>query len=519
MLLLTISYHHHISDAEAGLAQRAERAYQEIALLIERAEGVLNQLATVVSGDEAEIVDNLQRAVYDNEYFREAGFIDADGFLKMTSLGPVDPPVFIPPERRSVPGIPGIQLAGPVFTEVMQERSIVLSLKVEDDGEVNLLVSPRILRYFLSIVKEISLGPGGFIAFVAGNGSVIVAEGTPPEDPRSEGLEADIPRIRFQMELPDGAGAVIGEISRGWVLRHWRKQAAVGVPLAFLSALLIFFVFVFFFRRTEAIDFDIRTGLKQNELELDYQPIVDINTGACVGSEALVRWRHPEEGVLLPALFIPAAEKTGLIGELGEWVLKRAVAEQGPLFDRFPVQYVSVNLSPVQLNSGSFDACIKWLTEISLPAERLVFEVTEEAMMFQSQSTALDILARAQNLGCRVALDDFGTGYSNLKNLTKMDVGFLKIDRHFVAGINQDIRTNSILEAIVELGHKIGVTIIAEGVETEEQRDFLSAIGVRYAQGWFFSRALPIHEFENFLSRCKPPAGTETLTAEPVRQA
>jgi sensor c-di-GMP phosphodiesterase-like protein len=280
--------------------------------------------------------------------------------------------------------------------------------------------------------------------------------------------------------------------------------------MTIISVFILFSIFIFLFRRTQALDYDLKTGLKDDEFELHYQPIVDMKTGACVGSEALIRWRHPEEGMLLPGLFIPSAEKTGLIGPIGEWIVKQAVNEQSPLFDGFPLEYVSINLSPIQLNSGSFDNTIKWLSEATLTTERFVFEITEKVTIRESQTTAMDALARVRKLGCSVALDDFGTGYSSLSNLLKFDFGYLKIDQQFVRGINQDIRTNSILEAITDLGHKLGVRIIAEGVETKEQREYLLTLGVQYGQGWLFSIPLPVREFENYLSRLGKPSETNT---------
>ncbi len=257
--------------------------------------------------------------------------------------------------------------------------------------------------------------------------------------------------------------------------------------------------FLVFFRRMEAFDHDIKTGLNNDEFAMHYQPIIDMRTGKCAGSEALIRWKHPEQGALLPGLFIPSAEKTGLIGALGEWVIKQTIEEQHQLLEHSHLMYVSINLSPVQLNSGSFEKILSWLPEARIAPSGFMFELTEAALIRETQTTALDTLTRVRDLGIRIALDDFGTGYSSLSQLHKFEFDYLKIDQQFVHGINKGIRTNSILKAIVELGHRLGVKILAEGVETKEQQEFLQELGVHYAQGWLFSMPLPIREFERYV--------------------
>ena len=498
-LVLVISYDHLIEDAKALLDQRAQRAHQEISLLLADAEVQLTQISTAVVNGDPEILDRLQHAEYRTAYFREAGVIDESGYLVITNLGRVDPPVYVAPNQRSDPAVSGMQLIGPHLTSVMEERSVILSMPTRGQGEVNLLVNPKLLLYMLNILKGTDLGPDGYIAFIKPDGQIIAAVGALP----GEGMmpaETGAGRIQAELETPDGLVRVVGQISTDWILRYWHKLVLFTVALTVLSSGVLFLIFFLFFRRAQALDFDIKAGLKNNEFELHYQPIVNIETGACVGSEALIRWRHPDEGVLLPGLFIPSAEKTGLINPIGDWIVRQAIQDQSKLIDRYSLGYISINLSPIQLNSGSFDATLKWLADAPVTPEKILIEVTEKEMIRHSHTTAMDTLARLRKLGCGVALDDFGVGHSNLSNLAKLEFSHIKIDMQFVQGINRDIRTNSILEAIVKLGQKLDVKIIAEGVETEEQRLYLQELGVRYVQGWLFSRALPIGDFENYLA-------------------
>ena len=498
-LLLTISFHQLLDDAQASLEHRAERTSQELSVVNRQARESLSRIAAAVERGDDDILDLLQVIVYDNSFFREAGVIDSAGYLVLTNLGDVEPPAYIAPDHRPDPALQEMQVYGPFQTKVMRESSIIFGLPTAGDGVVNVLVNPNVLLYFLNIVSEPELGPDGYLAVTNGAGRVMASVGFLPDTGRpAQGPEPD--RIFVKTRSPDGLLEVVGSVSTDWVLRYWRRQALIGVPLALVSVLLIFSLLLVLFRKIQAFDYDLQAGLKNEEFELHYQPIVRLDSGKCVGCEALIRWRHPEEGVILPGLFIPSAEKTGLINAIGEWAVQHALDELDHALGPLGLEYVSINVSPIQLNSGSFDKTVRWLAGAAIPKDRLVFEVTEKAVIRESQTNALDTLERARRLGCKVALDDFGTGYSSLSNLTRFEFGVLKIERHFVQGINQSVRTNSVLDSIVQLGRELGVRIIAEGVETEEQRSYLQELGVEYAQGWLYSAALPRDEFERYLS-------------------
>ncbi|NJL46161.1 MAG: EAL domain-containing protein [Leptolyngbyaceae cyanobacterium SM2_3_12] len=275
----------------------------------------------------------------------------------------------------------------------------------------------------------------------------------------------------------------------------------IGGPITALCSGLLIALSIQFARQSEGLDHELTLGLKNQELVIHYQPILDLNTGACVGSEALLRWYHPEQGVLPPSLFIPIAEKTGLINDIGEWLIKQIAQEQAKLYDQFPGLYTSINFSPSQLDSGRLDPIISWLMNSNLCApDRFIIEVTETPVVQSASSHASDSLARLRSLGMRIALDDFGQGYSGLSYLHRFDIDQLKIDLYYVAAINKEPQVVEILETIIALGHKLGLTLVAEGIETEEQLQFLRDRGVHYGQGWLFSRPVPIPEFERYLT-------------------
>ena len=247
---------------------------------------------------------------------------------------------------------------------------------------------------------------------------------------------------------------------------------------------------------------ELREGIARGELELHYQPIHDLATGRVAALEALVRWRHPQEGLLPPAAFLPLAEESGLIVPLGRWVLRAAceqVAAWRRTLHRAPAVTMSVNVSPRQLASG--DAFIDDLTAVlrdtGIDPGRLVIEITETALLPDVEAPAL--LGEIRALGVRAALDDFGVGYSSLRSVQRLPIELLKIDRGFVGEMLRDDSSRVLVNAIVALGEALRLRVIAEGVETEEQLAALRDIGCAYGQGYLLSRPAPADAIEPLL--------------------
>ena len=231
---------------------------------------------------------------------------------------------------------------------------------------------------------------------------------------------------------------------------------------------------------------ELRRAVEQEELRLHFQPVLRIESSELAGVEALVRWQHPERGLLPPCEFIPLAESTGLVVQLGEWVLREACVQAAAWHAAGRTMGIGVNLSPVQLRGGAFpDLVRRVLAETGLPPERLVLEVTESALM--DDPNAPELLGAISELGVRLALDDFGTGYSSMSYLKRFPVDAIKIDRSFVAGLGRDADDEAIVASIVSLGHTIGKIVVAEGVETIGQLDALRALGTDQGQGYLWS--------------------------------
>jgi diguanylate cyclase (GGDEF)-like protein/PAS domain S-box-containing protein len=233
-----------------------------------------------------------------------------------------------------------------------------------------------------------------------------------------------------------------------------------------------------------ALESDLRKAVQRFEFELHYQPLVNLQDNTISGCEALLRWRHPERGMVSPADFIPVAEETGLIVPIGEWVLRTACAQAVTWPDNIKI---AVNVSPVQFKSGSFvQLVVNALATSGLAAQRLELEITE-AVLIHDDAEALALLHQLRELGVRIAMDDFGTGYSSLSYLQRFPFDKIKIDQSFIKGVEDSVSQQSIVQAVMTIAKTRNMTTTAEGVETEQQRDILRTLGCTELQGYLFS--------------------------------
>jgi EAL domain-containing protein (putative c-di-GMP-specific phosphodiesterase class I) len=239
----------------------------------------------------------------------------------------------------------------------------------------------------------------------------------------------------------------------------------------------------------------MRRAVAQQEFVLYYQPLVSLDTGQIIGVEALVRWHHPDLGMIMPDRFIHVAEDTGLINSLGDWVLCEACRQAIEWQDAgLPPLQMAVNVSPVQFRQAGFvEAVAGALASSGLEASLLELELTERTVMHDAE-TNLGTLSSLNRMGVELALDDFGTGYSSLAYLKRFPVGKLKIDRSFVHDLEIDADDQAIASTVVSMGRNLRLKVLAEGVETHEQLVLLKGMGCDMAQGFYFSRAVPPDE-------------------------
>ena len=249
------------------------------------------------------------------------------------------------------------------------------------------------------------------------------------------------------------------------------------------------------------LESELRRALRRDELELHYQPRLNLEDGQIVGLEALVRWRHGERGLLPPSEFVPLAEQSGLIVPLGYWVISRALRDMQALRERgLPALHMAINLSFRQFQDSQLLSTLsRLIAERGVEAQWLEFELTETAVMRRSDlvKQTMDALGR---LGVRFSLDDFGTGFSSFVHLNSLPIALLKVDKSFVGGMEEREENRKLVHAMINLAHNLNLEVVAEGVETPEQLDLLRGFGCDQVQGYLISKPLPLAELVEYLT-------------------
>ncbi len=284
------------------------------------------------------------------------------------------------------------------------------------------------------------------------------------------------------------------------------------LPVGAVIAAITVAIVVWLLRRRASPVGELAIAVRKREFEVHYQPIVAMQTGHCVGAEALVRWRRPDGSLVRPDLFIPLAEETGLITPITDQVLANVVHDLGSLLAKHPTLYVAINVAAEDMTSGRILDMVKMRVPGSgIRPDQIWLEATERGLLEES---ARQTITQARQAGYRIAIDDFGTGYAGLSYLQAFQFDALKIDKCFIDTIGTDSATSSVTPHIIRMAQALQLNLVAEGVETQAQADYLTQSGVDCAQGWLYSRPLPAAAFivycqANLAARAAPPTGPE----------
>lgn len=244
--------------------------------------------------------------------------------------------------------------------------------------------------------------------------------------------------------------------------------------------------------------YELRHALRSEQFFLTYQPIVELATSRVYKAEALIRWQHPEHGIIFPAEFITIAEEINLITDIGDWVFKQAATQVSHWQANYNKDFqISINKSPKQFISKMSD-WVNHLNERKINGKSIIVEITENLLLDVHELVVKQLL-NYRDAGVQVAIDDFGTGYSSLSYLKKFDIDYLKIDQSFIANLDSESHDRILCEAVITMAHRLGMKVVAEGVETELQKQLLLEMGCDYGQGYFFSKPLTANKFESFL--------------------
>lgn len=360
---------------------------------------------------------------------------------------------------------------------------------------------------------EATLRPGDTVARLGGDEFVVLLESVPA--PGAALLAAGRIERRLQAPLMLHGKSVQMSASIGVVFSHGKRDASdllrdadvamyraksQGGGRAVLFDLALHAEVV----RDRRIRHDLEAALKTSAFSMRFQPLVELETGRPVGFEGLARWNHPDLGAIGPDRFVALAEEAGTIGALGSWALAKALTRARSLQSDKEIPgkpYVSVNLSPREFRDGRLaERIYAALVASGLEPKRLCLEITETALL-EEPASAVDTLRELRRAGVRVALDDFGTGYSSLSTLHRLPIDCLKIDQSFVQGLETDLDKRAIVESIIALGRRMDLLLVAEGIETEAQRQRLRQLGCTVGQGWLFGRPMAADEVAPWLKR------------------
>jgi len=296
---------------------------------------------------------------------------------------------------------------------------------------------------------------------------------------------------------------------RGAMAKNLRRQQLMLLPVGAFIAAFIVGIVVWFSRKRLSPLGELMLAVQNREFIVHYQPMIDLKTGGCVGGEALVRWRRPDGSLVRPNLFIPLAEESGLIQAITDQVIETVIHDLGKLLLTDRSLHISVNLCAEDLKTGRILPVLqKALEYTGILPRQIWLEITERS--FLEIDAARSTIVKAREMGFPIAIDDFGTGYSSLQYLEGLPLDTLKIDKSFIDTIGRSTAISSVTPHIIDMARTLKLIIVAEGVETQEQCDYLNALGVDFGQGWLFAHPMPAGEFIAFCSRgAETPGGLQ----------
>lgn len=451
------------------------------------AESALRKLARLTDARTGKnSIEALATFVYAQKYLRGIGVIQ-NGRVVATNRGRLASPRTVRPARRGEfpPGRLTILPPGPTLGGA---DSIVTIWPVRPGASLAAAINPALLD---DVVWMMANRDHVHLRVRVRAGARLAEFGAPMPAPPTMTV------TRESSRFPIAVDAWVGKARIGHTLnRHGWFAAAPGV----LLDVLLVGMLVYFFRRISTLESDLREATSFNEVFPEYQPQCDLATGACVGAEVLMRWHHPTRGAVAPDVFIPSAERLGLIRPLTLTLARRVAADLGPWISRHPAVHVSLNLGVEHCRDEDAAREIDRPLRAAIPARQLVYEVTERGLLERSAAPGLVRLESFAGEGAAaLALDDFGTGYSSLGCLNQFRFQYLKIDKSFVDGIRDAHTCEGTLDQVITLARSLGLTLIAEGVEHEWQAAYLRGRGVTIGQGWLYSPPLNAADFRRFV--------------------
>jgi len=469
-----------LSEIAGSTLARTQLVYQEVVQTLHQSDAA--RLAACSQGH----IARMRALTLSNISVEELGYFQQRR-LKCTSWGVVEGEVRQP--RAHFITREGVRLNLHV-RPIVSTGNVMIAMQA---GAHNALVDPARL-------VDVLVDPSLSLTVATRDGQIMAQRHAPDPDLLARVLPRDgagREENSFYAVARAGDWVAVATAPRTQTLQHLRREQLLLLPFALLLTLVMIGGIVWVSRRRLSPRGELAIAVGKREFVVHYQPVIHLPTGACVGAEALVRWRRPDGSLVRPDLFIPLAEDSGLIKPITDQVIDSVLDELGPTLAADATMHVAINLCADDIRTGRAVRVIaRKLEGKGLQAGQLLLEATERG--FIDVEAARTTIGQARAAGHSLAIDDFGTGYSSLQYLQSLPLDALKIDKSFVETIGLDSATSSVTDHIISMARALGLLLIAEGVETQAQADYLRARGVDFAQGWLFAKAMPAADFLAF---------------------
>lgn len=433
-------------------------------------------------------IETMLRITVNNRFIDGLGYISG-GTLRCTSWGPVRQEILVPdPDFYTRDGIGVVQSMKPKVAAT--DARVVMYLDKYDA-----LINPE---RFVDVFSDVATS----LVVASDSGIVVAAQNSP-----------DATLVRSLLATPHAglnSDYVYNALSEnGWTVVSMRSRASISIrhnealilPVAMIAALAIAGVASWFAHRRLSAAGELAAAIRSRQLFVLYQPVIELSSGMCVGAEALVRWKRADGIIESPDTFIPIAEANGLIGTITELVIAQVIVDLRSMLESDPSFHVGINLSSQDINSGEIlDFLQAELAGTMIMPKQIWLEITERG--FVAVETARDTIVRARARGHPIVIDDFGTGYSALNYLQSLPLDALKIDKSFVDTVGYETAFSPVTPYIIQMAETLGLHCVAEGIETQEQRNYLVDHGVEFGQGWLFSKPISQRDLRIFCLRC-----------------
>jgi len=463
----------------------------------------LKQLAEQTSARcDQSAVDFMREKVFKVMYIRETGIVN-DNKLMCNDIKLFNPPVEITNiEHRLIAEKDGeIMLVPPVPT-LQGGKSILVNYRVSASSYVNALIDPDIFAEFHEYVR---LGEVSGVFLVREDGKAVISFGSMSERELPP-IKASAEHIRFYhgnlfsiYKSDDFPIYAVVAASPSFIFNHWRRDALLLAALGGFMSVALIFLLKRNRRRSNLLQDELWQAIEKNELCINYQPLMDMVNNRCVGAEALIRWQHPDRGLIMPLVFIPIAEQTGMIRYITRWLIQRVESDLGDFLIMNPDIHISINLSASDLGANGNKVASDDLLFNRIPHQQVIYEITEYSLMPDHVVSGNEVMDSLREKGAKLAIDDFGTGYSSLSYLHRFPLDYLKIDKIFIDGIQSDSSSKGLIDHVMEIASTMHFELIAEGIEQQYQATYLKERGVKFGQGWYFAKPLTLMEFIAFI--------------------